>query len=138
MIFSWTGNLNIEQGTITETQVTTVDIHATILAITTSGQTRTESEGANLLPAMCGKGFQSRPLFWHFPHCRSNHRDQTFMSAVRRGRWKLLFHYGHRTYELYDTIDDIGESTNQIHERPDVAHNLSLVLRDWLVAVDAQ
>lgn len=39
--------------------------------------------------------------------------------------------------ELYNLADDIGESTNLVHEKPDLAQRLKKKMDTWLSSVNA-
>jgi hypothetical protein len=52
--------------------------------------------------------------------------------------WKLLFFYDDRHYELYNLTNDIGETTNLLAYNPQIAHDLSLALNNYLISVNAQ
>ena len=51
------------------------------------------------------------------------------LCAVRRGRWKLWVHRGKEPVrELYDLVDDVGESTNVVDAHPQVVAELSALI----------
>ncbi|HEX3599579.1 MAG TPA: dockerin type I domain-containing protein, partial [Lacipirellulaceae bacterium] len=61
-----------------------------------------------------------------------------FVSAVANKDWKLIFFYDDRHYELYNLTTDIGETTNLLAYNPQIAHDLSLALNNYLISVNAQ
>jgi hypothetical protein len=58
------------------------------------------------------------------------------MRAVRSGDWKLIFDGGRPM--LFDLRTDLGERTNLVVERADVAKRLEKLLAAWLLEVDAE
>jgi arylsulfatase A-like enzyme len=55
------------------------------------------------------------------------------ISAVRRGRWKLVVHRqkAPEKPELYDLAEDLGEKHNVADEHPDVVAGLLAVMKRW-------
>ncbi len=92
-------------------------------------------DGVSFVPLLKGArvGNEDRPLYWHYPHCY----DQPPFSAIRRGDWKLIYFYDDQRTELYNLADDIGESQDLFDQRPDVAKELSKVLRKFLLEAEA-
>lgn len=80
-----------------------------------------------------------RPLLWHYPHYsgQSAAGAEPF-SAVRSGKWKLIYFYSGSRYELYDLSNDIGESRDLSLRQPAVASRLSALMREALSATQAQ
>lgn len=80
-----------------------------------------------------------RPLLWHYPHYWgiAGPGVEPF-SAVRAGRWKLIYFYSGSRYELYDLSNDIGESRELSLQRADTASKLSGLLRQALTDANAQ
>lgn len=80
-------------------------------------------------------------LWWHFPAYLEAGK-QTFrttpVSAIRRGPWKLLFHYEDRRVELFNLENDLGEARNQAAVEPEVVRTLLASLSDWLRVTDAK
>ena len=59
-------------------------------------------------------------------------------SAIRQGRWKLIYFHGSRKLELYDLESDIGESKDVARQRPKIRKRLAERLSRWCVEVEAQ
>ncbi len=80
-----------------------------------------------------------RPLLWHYPHFsgRPVAGAEPF-SAIRVGKWKLIYFYAGSRYELYDLSNDIGESRDQSLRQPAIASRLSQLLREALSTAKAQ
>jgi hypothetical protein len=58
-------------------------------------------------------------------------------SLVRDGRWKLYYQYATNTFELYDLVADVGETTDLAAGKPGVVHRLGQKLIAWLDETDA-
>ncbi len=80
-----------------------------------------------------------RPLIWHYPHFWGVRGPgiEPF-SAVRIGRWKLIYYYADHRHELFDLRADLSETRNLAVSQDSVARRLVAVLRDELVSAGAQ
>ena len=109
----------------------TMDLTATILAATgTPIPAGGRLDGVDLLPVLEGRSPEfERTLFWRV----SLGRNQT---AVRSGRWKLVFDNGRPM--LFDLHTDIGERDDLIGSRQEVAKRLRPLLAAWQTEVDAE
>ena len=78
-----------------------------------------------------------RPLVLHYPHKWKPYDlvDIDFLSAVRKGDWKLVYRMQSGELELYDLANDIGEQHNLAAEQPgkvnELAAELGGKLRGW-------
>ena len=125
-IVSWPGRL--QRGSVYKHPVMHIDFLPTVLAAAGMEQPP-ELDGANLLPHLTDEA--SEPphdvLFWGYPE-----RDQF---VVRCGNWKLIREspgrQGPRESALYDLSSDIGETTNVLDERKDVAGELMKRMESW-------
>ncbi len=95
-------------------------------------------DGESIYPILLDPNAQlSRDsVFWHFPgYLIGGGRNQRPQSIIRKGDLKLVFSYEPRTYELYDVVNDIGESSdlalNPQFESTAIA--MSIELRDFLM-----
>ena len=79
----------------------------------------------------------NRTLVFHYPHQWKGYEleDIDFLSAVRKGEWKLLYRMRTGELELYNIKEDIGEQSNVAAQHPDkvkeLAVELSTKLREW-------
>jgi len=87
------------------------------------------------------KGFQ-RPgdLVFHYPHvyCYIPARGYAPHSAMRDGKWKIIYFYDRQTWELYDLSADIGETRDLAKQQPDVLKRLAAKLVKLLADRGAQ
>ena len=78
-----------------------------------------------------------RALIFHYPHQWKPYDlvDIDYLSAVRKGDWKLLYRMRTGALELYNLKSDIGEQNNVAAEHPEkvkeLAAAISTKLREW-------
>lgn len=150
-IVSWTGNSAISTDRVEIARTTAHDIPTTILdaaGLLDDGQTaQTPSavrDGVSILPALQGDAFDRGFQFWHYPHFSPQDAGSvlieggTFVSAVRKDDWKLIYFYDQEHYELYNLRADIGETNDVLDANPDPAATLSTALHNYLIEVGAQ
>ncbi len=108
-------------------------------------------DGVSLLDVWQDKSrpdLYERPLFFHFPFyleayrgALDDSRDALFRtrpgSVVIQNNWKLHHYYGDDAYELYDLANDPGERIDLATLEPKKLTELTTLLNDWLMGVDA-
>ena len=70
---------------------------------------------------------EARSILWHYPHkwCEGiAESEYNFYTALRRGRWKLVYQHTDGAFELYDLATDLGERNNVAAQNPDVVDKL--------------
>ena len=78
-----------------------------------------------------------RTLVFHYPHKWKGYdlEDIDFLSAVRKGDWKLIYRLRTGKMELYNLHTDIGEQNDLSAQHPqkvkELAKELSNHLREW-------
>lgn len=125
-IFRWPGH--IPAGKVSGQVGITMDLTASVLAAThTSVPDAAHLEGVDLMPVLEGRAPEiERTLFWRVTGTRPQR-------AVRSGDWKLL--YDDRPM-LFNVREDLGERTNLIRERADIAKRIESLLAAWQKDVD--
>jgi arylsulfatase A-like enzyme len=128
-IVRWPGR--IRAGRVSSQVGITMDLTASILAATgTPVPPDARLEGVNLLPVLEGRApLIERTLFWRVAGARTQ-------QAVRSGDWKLLMDGGRAM--LFDLRADVGERSNLIGQRSDIARRLRPLLAAWQEDVDAE
>ncbi len=55
---------------------------------------------------------EKKILLWHYPNnwTNVNQHGVSWASAIRQGRWKLIYFHKDNSLELYDIVEDISES----------------------------
>jgi arylsulfatase A-like enzyme len=125
-ILRWPGH--IPAGTVSGQVGITMDLTASILAAThTPVPAETRLDGIDLMPVLERRSPDiERTLFWRV----TGDRPQ---QAVRSGDWKLLFD-GRPL--LFNVRTDLGERTNLVGKRADIARRLERLLEAWQREVD--
>jgi arylsulfatase A-like enzyme len=128
-IIRWPGR--IPAGKVSGQVGMTMDLTASILAATgTAVPSEARLDGVNLLPVFEGRVPQiERTLFWRV-------NGGAGQQAVRSGDWKLVVDGGRPM--LFNLRSDIGERTNLIGTRSDIAKRLHTLLIAWQRDVDAE
>ena len=142
-IVRWPGV--VEPGSSTDTAVVTQDLFPTILEATggMDGVPASRTlDGVDLRPVLEGDSpvmFDERPIVFHQPHTWGARGPGIFpFSAVRKGKWKLLYFHPDRSLELYDLSTDVGELNDLAEEHPEVTRELASVLGEWMREAGAQ
>ena len=80
-----------------------------------------------------------RPLVFHYPHKWKGYdlEDIDFLSAVRKGDWKLIYRLRTGKMELYNLRADIGEQSDVAAQNPEKVKELAKALSDKLRGWDA-
>jgi arylsulfatase A-like enzyme len=94
-------------------------------------------DGVSLVPLLRGAGGLDREaLYWHFPHYHGSGNTPT--GAVRAGDYKLIEWFEDGRVELYNLVQDVGETANLATQMPEKEEQLLRLLRDWRERVDAR
>lgn len=129
--------------------VIAVDLFPTFCEMTNSElPTDQPLDGVNLMPVLTEqKQLSERSLFWHFPAYLQNYsvrhgqRDPLYRSRpcsiIRDGQWKLHEYFEDGGLELYDLVNDPGESNNLAASNPAKTKSLHQKLIDWRTATNA-
>ena len=142
-IVRWPGK--IDPGSKCDIPVSSVDFFPTLLTACGLSNSYSCIDGENILPLLNGKSkFQTRPIFWHYPHYHSQGIGPS--GAVRVGKYKLIEWYEKSidgidvdgAIELFDLEEDISEQRSIAKEKPQIAKHLYELLKDWRTVVDAQ
>ena len=114
------------------------DVFPTVLEIANISNKK-PLDGKSILPLIQKKqSNETRMLIWHHPHMRSNgSKDIQPFSAIRQGKWKLLYFHKDQHFELYDTENDLSESKNLLLEQPKKARLLAEALGEKLKKSDS-
>lgn len=74
-----------------------------------------------------------RSIYWHYP----NTYDQPPYTAMRHGRWKLIYHQAERRLELFDLVEDLSEEHDLAAAEPELVRFLAARMTEHLRATDA-
>lgn len=80
-----------------------------------------------------------RVIGWHQPHQwgASGPGIEPF-TAIRQGKWKLIFFHADERYELYNLETDIGETKSVIPHFPLIFKKMRSTLLNWAINREAQ
>ena len=86
-----------------------------------------------------GAATSSRVIGWHQPHQwgAAGPGIEPF-TAIRQGKWKLIFFHSSERYELYDLNEDIGETNDLALDQPEILKKMQVLLGQWASDRDAQ
>ncbi|MDE6322961.1 MAG: sulfatase [Paramuribaculum sp.] len=141
MIVCWPGVA--DPGTSTDGIVMIEDFFPSILEM--AGVAWTEDparpvDGISFVPLL-RTGLQApseRDLIWNFPNVWGNDGPGiNLATAIRRGPWKMIYHYDTGEKELYNIPDDISELNDLSAQKPEIVKDLSERLGRQLRAVSA-
>lgn len=104
-------------------------------------------DGEDLVPVITGKAgpgdsvggttWAERELVFHMPHQWriEDREDVDFMTAIRRGPWKLVYRMHTGELELYNLEEDLSERNDVAAEHPELVRDLcsalSSKMREW-------
>lgn len=132
----------IVAGSVSRAPVTGLDLLPTFAGLA-GRQPPAGLDGASLVPLLRGEAGlgHDRPLIFH------QAANRTPISAIRRGRYKLVKHWmagqdctycGERTLELYDLSRDLGETTDLSAAMPERTQALHAELLAFLEQAGAE
>ena len=103
----------------------------------TAGESVLKGAAEGSAGAGAGSGAEvgaERALIFHYPHQWKPYRldDIDYLSAVRKGDWKLVYRMREARLELYNLRDDIGETHDLAAENPQKCAELATILSDKL------
>ena len=149
LIVAWPGH--VAPGSVSEEPVIIEDFYPTLLeaagvplpaqaelaetpeGVYADGPLRQVLDGASFLPVALGRrgtvrsDGAARPLLWHYPNKWGEGpvgKAYNYYSALRLGRWKLIYQHSDQSFELYDLPTDLSESRNLAAERPEEVDRL--------------
>jgi len=107
------------EGKINPENIIVEDVFPTVLGLAEVSNKKS-MDGKSIIPLIQkNQSNAHRLLFWHHPHMRSNgSNDIQPFSAIRQGKWKLIYFHKDQHFEFYDTEKDLGESKNLFQENP--------------------
>jgi uncharacterized sulfatase len=99
-------------------------------------------DGESFLPLLEGKRsqFNRKFIYWHFPyyHPPISYEGTKPCSAIREGKYKLIYFYEDQSLELYDLDSDMEEKNDLSVQIPKLADSLKNLLFKQLYEVDAR
>ncbi|MBS1669582.1 MAG: sulfatase [Bacteroidetes bacterium] len=136
MIVKWPGV--VKPNTVAKQYLIIEDFFPTILQLAGIKNYKTVQtiDGRSFVPILKNSDYTdtSRVLIWHFPNKWTGKDGPgiNYFSAIRMGRWKLVYDMRNGKNELYDLTKDIGETENLVSQYPQKVKQLSKILSDSL------
>lgn len=98
-----------------------------------------KAANAFVIPASVSGIDPERAVISHMPHQWriEDQEDVDFLSAVRKGDWKLVYRMHDAKLELYNLKDDLSERNDVAAEHPEIVRQLARELGDRLRAWEA-
>ncbi|XOV93449.1 MAG: sulfatase [Bacteroidota bacterium] len=136
LIVKWPGVT--KPGAVSDEPTITNDLYPTIAEMLGGKEVPSNAlDGISLVPQLINAETTSEReyLYWHYPHYYST---TTPVTAVRKGKWKLIHYYEDDQLELYNLEEDLGEEKNLVDEHPGLTKELFENLKAWRRDMDAQ
>ena len=136
MIVKWPGVVNPQ--TVAHQYVMIEDFFPTILQMAKVKNYNTVQtvDGKSFIPILKNPNYAdpSRALIWHMPNkwTTKDGPGINYFSAIRKGKWKLVYDMRNGKNELYDLKNDIGEEHDLSLTYPDKVKELAKILSDQL------
>jgi len=108
----------VEAGALRSTPILIEDVYPSVLGWAGLSEQERVVDGVDLTPLLAREGAgerSSRPLVFHYPHVwgpRRDHMGYEPHSAIRLDGWKAIWFYERAEWELYDLVNDPGETTD--------------------------
>jgi len=134
--------LSIPEGHRSAVPVISHDLFPTILDMA-GGEIADDyqKDGKSLVSLMTNNSnnLKERALYWHYPHKWGPVGPGLDpFTAIRKGKWKLIYFYNDKKWELYNLNNDLSETRQLTPRRQTVAQELSGQMLSWMKRVDAQ
>jgi len=99
-----------------------VDLLPTLCAIAGAKLPESKLDGADITPLFVGKPVKRpHPLYWQYDFAIS----RPWVVSLRDGPWKLLANAELDKFELYNLVNDVGESKNLTGKHPERVKRLA-------------
>lgn len=137
LIVRWPGV--VQPDSKCSTPVISMDIYSTILeAAGLMPEPNQIMDGESILPLLTQAGTLNRTaIYFHYPNY-AFHKQNRLGSAIREGALKLIKNYDDQSVELYNLVEDIGETNNLALKSPAAAARLEGKLQTWLSETGAK
>jgi arylsulfatase A-like enzyme len=143
MMVRWPGK--VAAGSTCSEPVISNDFYPTLVEAAGGDTAGLSKDGVSLMPLLRNSSVIERDtIYFHYPHYSP--QDGVPGGALRQGRYKLIIDYETLLYdgdelgslELYDLVNDPGESEDLVRRMPEKARQLYAMHRKWRESVGAQ
>ncbi|MEC3878990.1 sulfatase [Parapedobacter sp. 10938] len=140
-IVRWNGR--VKSGSVSDVPINGYDWYPTIAELTGhSAITNDGIDGQSIVSVLRGgqwaAGGNSRPLYWHFPFYHQPVVDSKPQSAIRVGKYKMIYFYEEDRTELYNLDSDRAETHDIARSLPEQAAKMKDELFSILDSVGAR
>lgn len=113
-----------------------VDLFPTFMGVAGANRPKQDLHGVDLTKLFRDPKWKmgERNLYWYLPGYSAFHTPSVM---VRRGNWKLIRRLESDSRFLYDTANEIGESTDVSDSNIELAAGLNRAAMKWLTDLDA-
>ena len=99
-------------------------------------------DGHSIVPLLKGKKAEideNRAVLNHFPHQwrPEVNEDIDYMTALRKGDWKLIYRHRTQELELYNLAEDLSEKNNIADQNPEKLAEMAQIMTAELKAKEA-
>lgn len=143
MIVKWPGVT--KSNSIIKTPVIIEDFYPSLLEMAGVKNPRIIQtiDGVSFVPLLKGVHEKDRPLVFHYPNKwipnpSAGNLGLNYYSALRYGKWKLVYSIRHQTLELYDLSKDIREAYDLAGQNKETVKKLATILGTTMKARGAQ
>lgn len=116
------------KGSVCGETVSSLDLLPTVVAACGGSVRGAKLDGRDVRLAMAGRRLGERSLFY----------DYLGMSAVRKGRWKIMREKPEGVWQLFDLVSDMGESRDLAGERAALVEELVGEFARWKAQFDKE
>lgn len=138
----------IKPQSVSSVPVSNLDFYPTLQSIVHPPKKADFLDGIDLSPLFGEGSLADRDLYFHFPIYLQHYdkekdqgRDPLFRtrpgSVIISGRWKLHEYFEDGALELYDLVEDLGETTNLARKNPEKTKELYAKLKQWRIRTQA-
>jgi arylsulfatase A len=123
-IVRWPGH--VKPGSVSTEPVCNVDLLPTLCALTDAKLPERKLDGADVTPIFEGKPVKRpHPLYWQYDFAI----NRPWVVALREGPWKLLANAELDRFELYNLVEDVGESKNVADQHPERVQQMAAEMK---------
>jgi arylsulfatase A-like enzyme len=136
LLVRWPGV--VTAGSTCQTPIVLTDLVPTLLEAAGIEPAKTVGplDGVSLTKVLRGESLPARALHWHFPNYTNQGGRPA--GAIREGDWKLIEHFEDGGVELYNLMEDLGETKDLAASEPARADDLRGKLQAWQASVGAR
>ena len=134
MIVRWPGV--VKPRTVCSEPTTTADLLPTFCGMAAVDLPGQPIDGSTLVPVLRGDAtkLDRDAIYFHYPH----YHHSRPAGAIRQGDWKLIEFFDDDQLELYNLVDDLGETMNLADTHPQRAERMQQRLAAWRTSVAAR